>query len=160
MHLNRLRSAPILLVTGISTFAPSLHADPPPLHYCEVAIDFSIDGKRIAAPSALVAFGEEAEVTIGNPGEHAWRFHILADAPTIVRRANVIPVTVTLEEIAEGNVFQRASPEIRAVPGQRADIETIFGNGDGRHAHLALFANLRSDAEIEALREAGGQEQN
>src|SRR4051812_28398734 len=100
MHLNRLRSAPILLVTGISTFAPSLHADPPPLHYCEVAIDFSIDGKRIAAPSALVAFGEEAEVTIGNPGEHAWRFHILADAPTIVRRANVIPVTVTLEEIA------------------------------------------------------------
>jgi hypothetical protein len=160
MHLNRLRSAPMLLATAFSIAATALHADPPPLHYCEIAIDFSIDGKRIAAPSALVAFGEEAEVTIGNPDEHAWRFHILADAPTIVRRANVIPVTVTLEEIAEGNVFSRASPEIGAVPGQRADIETIFGNGDGRHAHLALVANLRSDAEIEALREAGDQDKN
>ena len=146
---NRFRS-PMLLALAFA--AAAARADPPPLHYCEVAIDFSIDGKRIAAPSALVAFGEEAEIMIGNPDEHAWRFRILADAPAVVHRANVIPVSIALDEIAQGTAYTRASPDLKAVPGQRADIETIFGDGDGRHAHLAVVANPRSDAEVEAIR--------
>ncbi|HET7923780.1 MAG TPA: hypothetical protein VFL30_02725, partial [Rhodanobacteraceae bacterium] len=77
---NRFR-APILFALAFAV--TGAHADPPPAHYCEVAIDFSIDGKHIAAPSALVAFGEEAEVTLGEPAEHAWRFRILASAPTV-----------------------------------------------------------------------------
>jgi hypothetical protein len=116
--------------------------------HCEVAMDFRLDGKLMAAPSAIVEFGQEAEVTIGNPDEHAWRFVIVADAPTTVRRANVIPVSVDLYEIGEGKTFLRASPHFNAVPGQRADIETIFG--DGRHAHLALVANVSSAADVDA----------
>ena len=143
------------LLVALALVATSARADPPPMHYCEVAIDFSIDGKDIAAPSALVAFGEEAEVTIGNPDEHAWRFRIRADAPAVVRRVSVLPVSIALDEIAQGTAYPRASPELRAVPGQRADIETIFGDGDGRRVHFAVVANPRSDADVEALRSAG-----
>jgi hypothetical protein len=151
---ERLR-APLL--AALALVAISARADPPQLHYCEVAIDFSIDGKQIAAPSALVAFGEEAEVVIGNPDEHAGRFRIRADAPAVVHRVTVLPVSIGLDEIAQGTAYPRASPELRAVPGQRADIETIFGDGDGRRAHLTVVANPRSDAEVEALRNAGNE---
>ena len=153
--------APILVASTLAIFATTVYADPPSAQYCEVAIDFSIDGKHIAAPSAIVAFGEEAEVMIGNPDEHAWRFRILVDAPAVVRRVNVIPVSIALDEIAKGEAYAKASPALKAVPGQRADIETIFGNGDGRHAHLAVVASPRSDAEIDAMRNATvGEESN
>jgi hypothetical protein len=132
---------------GLALGAPHVRADPLPAQYCEIAIDFSLDGKHVAAPSAIVAFGEEAEVTIGNPDEHAWRFRILADAPAVVHRVNVIPVSIALDEIAKGDAYNKASPQLKAVPGQRADIETIFGNGDGRHAHLTVVANPRSTAD-------------
>ena len=142
--------APMLAALALG--AAAVHADPPAAHYCEVAIDFSLDGKRIAAPSALVAFGEEAEVTIGNPDEHAWRFRILAGAPAVERRVAAIPVSIALDEIAQGTAYPRASPALRAVPGQNVEIETIFGGGDGRHAHLAVVANPRSDADVAAMR--------
>lgn len=159
MHPKCRHAASLLVTSALALFAIALHADPPLVNYCEIAIDFSINGKHIAAPSTIVEFGREAEIVIGEPDEHAWRFRILADAPTVVHRANVIPVSIELEEIAEGNTYPRASPALKAVPGQRADIETIFGDGDGRHAHLVVVANLRSDAEVEALRhgaEEGG----
>lgn len=152
MPIDRRFRAPILVASALAIFAAAAYADPAPAQYCEVAIDFSIDGKHVAAPSAIVAFGEEAEVTIGNPDEHAWRFRILVDAPAVVHRVTVIPVGIALDEIAKGEAYAKASPELRAVPGQRADIETIFGNGDGRHAHLAVVATPRSEAEVEALR--------
>ena len=149
-----------MLVAGaLAMFAAAAHADPPPVHYCEIALDFSVNGKKVAAPSAIVEFGQEAEITIGNPEEHAWRFRILADPPTVVRRANVIPVSIGLDELAEGIAYPRASPELRAVPGQRADIEANFGDSDGRRAHVAVVVNLRSDAEIEALRSGSGQQE-
>jgi hypothetical protein len=151
MLIDRRFRAPVLVASALAIFATTLHADPP-ARYCEVAIDFSIEGKHVAAPSAIVAFGEEAEVTIGDPDEHAWRFRILVDAPAIVHRVNVMPVSIALDEIAKGEAYTKASPSLKAVPGQRADIETIFGNDDGRHAHLAVVANPRSDAEVEALR--------
>ena len=156
MPIDRRCHAPILVAGALTVFASAVRADPPPAHYCEVAIDFSIGGKHIAAPSAIVAFGEEAEVTIGNPDEHAWRFRIRVDEPAIVRRVNVMPVSIALDEIAKGEAYAKASPELRAVPGQRADIETIFGNGDGRHAHLTVVATPRSDAEVDALRNGSG----
>ena len=121
-----------------------------PLH-CEIAIDFSIDGKPVASPTAIVDFGKEAEITLGNPDEHAWRFVILADEPAIVHRVSAIPVRVELYEIGEGKSFLRASPHVNVVPGQRAEIETIFADDDGRHAHIALVAYLRSDADVEAI---------
>jgi hypothetical protein len=65
----------------------------------------------------------------------------------------VIPVSIVLDEIAKGNAYPKASPTLKAVPGQRADIEAIFGNGDGRRAHLAVVANPRSDAEVEAIQQ-------
>jgi hypothetical protein len=142
-----------LLAGALVVLATAARADPPSLHYCEISIDFSLDGKRVGAPSAIVEFGQEAEVTIGDPDKHAWRFRILADEPAVVHRVNVIPVSIALEEIAKGDAYPKASPELRAVPGQRADIETIFGNGDGRHAQFAVVATPRTDADIEALRE-------
>jgi hypothetical protein len=70
----------------------------------------------------------------------------------------VIPVGIALDEIAKGEAYAKASPQLKAVPGQRADIETIFGNGDGRHAHLAVVVNPRADADIEALRSSSGDD--
>ena len=95
--------------------------------------------------------GRIAEITIGNESEHAWRFVIIADEPTIIRRANVLPISVDLYEVAEGKPFLRASPHFNAAPGQRADIETIFADGDGRKARITLTATLRTDADVEAL---------
>jgi len=158
MLIDRRFRAPVLIAGALAIFATTVHADPPAAQYCEVAIDFSIDGKPVAAPSAIVAFGEEADVTIGNPDEHAWRFRILVDAPAVVRRVNVIPVSIALDEIAKGEAYAKASPALKAVPGQRADIETIFGNGDGRHAHLVVVANPRSEAEVEAMRNGSGDD--
>jgi hypothetical protein len=157
MTIDRRYRAPALVAGVLALFVASVQADPPPAGYCEVAIDFTLDGKHIAAPSAIVAFGEEAEVTIGNPDEHAWRFRILADAPAVVHRVNVIPVGIALDEIAQGTAYPKASPELKAVPGQRADIETIFGDGDGRHAHLTVVANPRSEAEVQAMRGGSGE---
>jgi len=153
MHASGRPIGSVILAGVLAMFAASSQADPPSDGYCEVAIDFSLDGKHIAAPSAIVAYGQEAEVTIGNPDEHAWRFRILVDAPAVVRRVNVIPVSIALDEIAEGTAYPKASPELRAVPGQRAGIDTIFGDGDGRRAHLTVVANPRSDAEVEAIRQ-------
>lgn len=159
MLIDRRFRTPVLVASALAILATTVHADPQPSQYCEVVIDFSIDGKHVAAPSAIVAFGEEAEVMIGNPDEHAWRFRILVDAPAVVRRVNVIPVSIALDEIARGEAYAKASPELKAVPGQRVDIETIFGNGDGRHAHLAVIASPRSDAEVETLRDGSTHEE-
>lgn len=145
-HARRLA---YVLLAGIATIATGAGAQS--AHYCEIAMDFSVNGKPVAAPSAIVEFGKDAEITIGNQDEHAWRFHIVADEPAIVHRVNVIPVSVDLYEIAEGKPYLRASPHFNATPGQRADIDTIFAEGDGRKAHIALVANLRSDADVEAL---------
>jgi hypothetical protein len=115
-------------------------------------MEFSLDGKAVAAPTLLMRFGEPGDVTLGDPASHAWRFHVLADAPTVVRRARVIPVSVELEEIAEGKAYLRASPHFGAGPGQRAELETVFGNGDGRKARITLLATPRSDAEAEEMK--------
>ena len=152
MHASGRPIGSVILAGALAMFAASSQADPPSDGYCEVAIDFSLDGKHGAAPSAIVAYGQEAEVTIGDPDEHAWRFRILVDPPAVVRRVNTIPVSIALDEIAKGTAYPKASPDLRAVPGQRADIETILGDGDGRRVHLVVVANPRSDTDVEALR--------
>ncbi|HVT31710.1 MAG TPA: hypothetical protein VHE32_03635 [Rhodanobacteraceae bacterium] len=146
------RFAASSILAALVSFAAAAHAQPAGSTYCEVAMEFSIDGREIAAPTLLVRFGEPGDVTIGDPAGHAWRFRVLADAPTVVRRANVIPVSVDLDEIAEGDAYLRASPRLGAVPGQRAEIETLFGNGDGRKARITLVATPRSEAEVEAMK--------
>ena len=150
------RHAVPLLAAALVSFAAIVHAQPADTPYCEVAMEFSLDGKQIAAPSMLVRFGEAADITVGDPTGHAWHFRVLADAPALVRRANVIPVGVELYEIAEGREFQRLSPQMKLVPGQRAEIDTIFGNGDGRRAHVAIVANPRTEADVEAMRQSSG----
>jgi hypothetical protein len=152
------RHAPMLFAAALSIFASAARAQPADAPYCEIAMEFSVDGRQVAAPSALVKFGEAADVTIGDPASHAWRFHVLADEPTTVRRANAIPVGVEIYEIAKGSEFRRVSPQLKLVPGQRADIDTIFGGGDGRKAHLAIVANPRTEADVEALRRTSGDE--
>ena len=156
MHEEIRRHAQRLAFGLLAGFATVAVADEASVRYCEVAMEFSLNGKTVAAPSAIVEFGKEAEVTIGNPDEHAWQFRIFVDEPTIVHRANVIPVSVELYEIGEGKSYLRSSPHFNAVPGRRADIDTIFADGDGRRAHIALVANPRSGAEVEALRNAAG----
>jgi hypothetical protein len=150
--MTRRHAAPFL-AAALATLAAAAHAQPPETPYCEVVMQFSIDGKQVAAPSVLVRFGEAADVTIGDPAEHAWHFRVLADAPTVVRRANVIPVGLELYEVAKGEEYSRLSPQMKLVPGRRADIDTVFGNGDGRKAHVAIVANPRTEADVEALRQ-------
>jgi hypothetical protein len=136
--------------------AAAAHAQPADTPYCEVAMEFSLDGKQVAAPSVLVRFGEPADVTVGDPSGHAWHFRVLADAPAVVHRANVIPVGLDLYEVAKGQEYSRLSPQMKLVPGQRADIDTVFGNGDGRKAHVAIVANPRTEADVEAIRQTAG----
>jgi hypothetical protein len=143
MHLR------VAVIVAATLVAAGASADTP---YSEIAMEFSVDGRAVASPSALVRYGEPADVTIGDPARHAWRFHVLADAPSVVHRASVLPVSVEIYEVAEGREFERVSPQLKLVPGQRADIDTIFGNGDGRKAHLAIVANPRSEADVEAIR--------
>lgn len=145
----RCRLIPFLAALSLGVAA---HAQPVDAPYCEIAMQFSLDGHAVASPSVLVRYGEPADVTIGDPAGHAWHFRVLADAPTIVRRANVIPVGIELYEVAKGEEYARLSPQMKLVPGQRAEIDTVFGNGDGRKAHVAIIANPRTEADVEAIR--------
>ncbi len=147
------RHAVPFLAAALASLTAVADAQPVETPYCEVAMEFSLDGRQVAAPSVLVRFGEAADVTIGDPSGHAWHFRVLADTPALVRRANVIPVGVELYEIAEGREFRRLSPQMKLLPGQRAQIDTIFGNGDGRKAHIAIVANPRTEADVEAIRQ-------
>jgi len=152
------RHAIPFLAAALAAFAVAAHAQPADAPYCEIAMEFSLDGKPVASPSVLVRYGEPADVTVGDPAGHAWHFRVLADAPALVRRANVIPVGVELYEVAKGEEYSRLSPQMKLVPGQRADIDTMFGNGDGRKAHVAIVANPRTEAEVETLRQNAGND--
>ena len=151
----KLRRSVLALLAAVSVAAAQ--SDTATVRYCEVALDFSLDGRAVAAPSALLEFGQTADVTVGDE-MHGWRFSIVAGEPRVVRRANVIPVEIDLYELANGEAVLRASPHFGVAPGQRADLETIFPD-DGRKAHIGLVANLRSDAEVEALRRGASEEQ-
>lgn len=126
------------------------HSDQP--RYCEVALEFSVEGKLLGAPSTLVEFGQPADVVIDKPDlTGAWQFHIVADAPTLVHRVTTIPIEIEISEITAGQTVLRAAPHIGAVPGQRADLQMIFGDDDGRSARIGLVANPRSDADAQTL---------
>lgn len=133
-------------------FATGVHAQPAEAPYCEIAIQFTLDGREIASPVMFVSYGEPADVTVGDPAGHAWHFYMLADAPAIVHRASVIPVRVEIYEVAKGEEYARLGPRLKLVPGQRADVNSVFGDGDGRKAHLSIVASPRTKTEIEAMR--------
>ncbi len=123
------------------------------VRYCEIAFEFSVEGKLLAAPSTLVAFGQPADIVIDKPDlTGSWQFHIVADAPTLIHRVTTIPIEIEISEITAGQTYLRAAPHIGAVPGQRADLQMIFGDDDGRSARIGLVANPRSDADVEASR--------
>lgn len=145
-----LRRAIFPVLAAAIAAAATAQTGAPSLRYCEVAMDFSVNGRPVAAPSAIVEFGQQADVTIGDE-MHGWRFSIVADEPKIVHRASVIPIEIDLYELANGESVLRASPHFAVAPGQRADLETIFAD-DSRKARIGLVANLRSEAEIEPLR--------
>ena len=125
------------------------------LRYCEVAFEFSVEGKLLAAPSTLVEFGQPADIEIDKPDlTGTWQFHITADAPTLIHRVTTIPIEIEISEITAGQTYLRAAPHIVAVPGQHADLQMIFGDDDGRSARIGLVANPRSDAQAQALIES------
>jgi hypothetical protein len=122
------------------------------VRYCEIAFEFSIEGKALAAPSTIVEFGQPADIVIDKPDmTGSWQFHIVADAPTLMHRVTTIPIEIEISEITAGQTVLRAAPHFGAVPGQRADLQMIFGDDDGRSAHIGLVANPRSDADAHAL---------
>jgi hypothetical protein len=142
------RARPWLLaaVVGIAGIANADSAT----RYCEIAMDFSVNGRPVAAPSTVVEFGKEAEITLSrDDGATGWQFRIVADEPTIVHRVNVIPISMDLFELINGQAVLRASPHFAVAPGQRADLDTQFGEDDGRKAHIGLVASLRADAGAE-----------
>jgi hypothetical protein len=141
---------------GIGSIA---NADPPSPHYCEVAIELSLNGRSVAvAPGTIVEFGKESEITLSRDGMTGWQFRILADEPTVVRRATAVPVEIAIYELVNGEPVLRAAPHLRIALGQRADLDTTFGEDDGRKAHIALVANLRSDADVEAQMESAKEQ--
>src|SRR5690349_9304449 len=71
--------------------------------YCEVAFEFSVEGKLLAAPNTLVEFGQPADVVIDKPDlTGSWQFHIVADAPTLLHRVITIPIEIEISEITAG----------------------------------------------------------
>lgn len=93
-------------------------------------------------------------------GVNGWRFAIVADEPTVIHRVNVIPISIDVYELVNGESVLRATPHFAVAPGQRADLDTTFGEDDGRKAHIALVANLRSDGDVEALEQDGDDAPN
>lgn len=146
---RRIRNALLASLLGSGFIAVASAQD---VRYCEVAFEFSVQGKLLAAPSTLVEFGQPADVVIDKPDlTGAWQFHIIADAPTLTHRVTTIPIEIEISEITAGQTVVRAAPHIGAVPGQRADLQMIFGEDDGRSARIGLVATPRSDAEAQAL---------
>ena len=138
-----------LLLAGLFAIGGIANADSA-LRYCQIAMEFSVNGRPVAAPATVVEFGKEAEMTLSrDDGMSGWQFRIVADEPTIVHRVNVIPINMDLFELVNGQAVLRASPHFAVAPGQRADLDTQFGEDDGRKAHIALVANLRADAGAE-----------
>lgn len=125
-------------------------ADPPPFHYCDIAIDFAVNGRTIAAPRVIAELGQPADITLGDE-MHGWRFSIVADEPKTIHRVTAIPIDIGVYELVNGQSILRASPHFGVAPGQRADFDTIFAD-DGRKAHIALVANPRSDADVQAMK--------
>jgi hypothetical protein len=149
MHTPIPRYVKKLLLAAAISIGSATNADPA-AHYCEIAMDFSVNGRPIAAPSTIVEFGKEAEITLSRDGMTGWQFRILADEAAVVRRATAIPIDIAIYELVNGEPVLRATPHLRIVLGQRVDLDTTFGEDDGRKAHIALVANLRSDAEVGA----------
>jgi hypothetical protein len=156
-------SKPILrTLLGLATFliaaGPTFAQDAPATdaRYCEVTIDFSVNGHPVAAPNTIVEFGKEAEVTIRDAnGVHGWQIAFVVDAPTLARRAMVMPSRFALSEMAKDQAFLRAEPHLNLVPGQRATLDMAFD--DGRKASFAVLAEIRSAAEVDARLEAAGE---
>ena len=150
---RRRGSAAILGLAAACTVATSIAQEAP--RYCEVALTFSLEGHEIASPTALVEFGQPADITVGD-ATHGWHFSIAADAPKTIHRVNTIPIEIDLYEVLRGQQVLRASPHLGVAPGQRADVDTIFAD-DGRSAHIGLVANVRSEAEIEAIKQRSSE---
>ena len=145
---RRVRTALLATLLGTGFIAAASAQN---MRYCEVAFEFSVEGKPLAAPSTLVEFGQPADIVIDKPDlTGAWQFHIVVDAPTPIHRVTTIPIDIEISEITGGQTYLRATPHIGAVPGQRVDLQMIFGEDDGRSARIGLVVNLRSDAEVEA----------
>jgi hypothetical protein len=139
--------AAALLVGGFIARASAQDA-----HYCEIALDFSVEGKPVAAQSTLIEFGQPADITIDKADmTGSWQLHIVVDPPALIRRVTAIPIDIEIYEITAGQSYLRAAPHINAAPGQHADLQMIFGDDDGRRARIGLVANLRSDADAQAL---------
>jgi hypothetical protein len=153
------RHALQLLLGALVGIAGIANADPPSPHYCEVAMELSLNGRSVAvAPGTIVEFGKEAEITLSRDGMTGWQFRILADEPNVVRRASAVPVDIAIYELVNGEPVLRATPHLRIALGQRADLDTTFGEEDGRKAHIALVVNLRSDADVEAQMESAKEQ--
>lgn len=142
-----IRTTLLASLLGVGFMAPASAQN---ARYCEVAFEFSVEGKLLGAPSAVVEFGQPADIVIDKPDlTGAWQFHIFADAPTLIHRVTTIPIEIEISEITAGQTVLRAAPHFGAVPGQRADLQMIFGDDDGRSARIGLVANPRSDADVE-----------
>jgi hypothetical protein len=139
-------------VTAVNpTFAQDADA-----RYCEVTIDFKVNGHAVASPNTIVEFGKEAEVTIRDAnGVHGWQIAFVVDEQSLVRRAVVMPTRIQLFELANDQSFLRAEPHLNLVPGQRANLEMAFD--DGRKASLSVLAEMRTAAEVKASLEAAGE---
>ncbi|HEV7490921.1 MAG TPA: hypothetical protein VGO25_08955 [Rhodanobacteraceae bacterium] len=155
MKASVVRCARGALITSILCAGLFARASAQDVRYCEVAFDFNVQGKPIAAQSTIVEFGQPKDITIDKPDlSGAWQFRIVVDPPTMIRRAVTIPIDIEIYEITAGQSYLRAAPHIGAVPGQHADLQMIFGDDDGRRARIGLVANPRSDAEAQALIES------
>lgn len=154
MHLPHFAVAKrFLFALGLIVSLPAIAQDPnaASAHYCEIAIDLTIDGHPVASPSAIVEFGKQAEFTLRDvDGVHGWQLNIVVDEPAVVRRVLAMPTRMQLFELDGDQSFLRAEPHVAAVPGQRANLDVMLSGTDDRRANLALTAELRTDAEVKA----------
>ena len=122
-----------------------------PAHYCEVAMDLTVDGHPIASPSTIVEIGKEAEMTFeGRGGANSGLLRFVIDEPTVVRRATVIPTEMQLFQLTGDDPVLRATPHIALQPGQRADLQMMLDGMEGHRATLGVTAQMRSEAEVKA----------
>jgi len=146
-------------MAAIVLFAPSpscLAGEGKAPRYYSAQFDFEVDGAPIASPSALVEFGQEAEISVGSKdGLHGWALKFTVDDPFVAAGgATAVQARIRLLETEGGQQRLLAEPQVALQVGERGEME--FPLDRGRRAKLGLRIQVQSDTDLVLNHDAAG----
>jgi len=146
-------------MAAIVLFAPSpscLAGEGRAPRYYSAQFDFEVDGAPIASPSALVEFGQEAEISVGSKdGLHGWALKFTVDAPLFTADGTTaVQARIRLFETEGGRQQLRAEPQMALQVGERGEME--FPLDHSRRAKLGLKIRVKSNTDLVLNHDAAG----